>query len=65
MYGQRACDFPRARCLVESLRVMCYTCVVFNKMWVKVLDTIRFQPTYFGSVGSFEGKKMNVCAGGT
>ena len=39
--------------------------VVFNKMLVQVLDTNRFQPTYFGSVGAFERKKMNVCTGGT
>ena len=36
---------------------MCYMCVVCNKILVQVLDTNRFQPTYFGSVGAFERKK--------
>ena len=47
------------------LRAMCYTCVVFNKPWVQVLDIICFEDTYFGSVGAFERKKMNVRTGGT
>ena len=42
---------------------MCYTCAVFIKnMWVKLLDSIRFQDTYFFAVAerSKEEKRMRA-----
>ena len=42
---------------------MCYTCVVFNKILVQVLDINRFQPSSY-LLRQRRKKKSNVCIGG-
>ena len=38
----RATFLGRVVWWIFPLRAMCYTCVVFNKLWVQVLDIICF-----------------------